>query len=138
MGVYLKYGEVYVEVYVIYMVGFYVKGVDIYVIFELCSYYGKILLCVELIINFGIKRVFVVMRDFNLFVVGRGISMIEKVGIEVKEGILVDQVEKLNEKFLYFMRIGFFYVILKVVVSFDGKIVISMGDSKWIMLEVVR
>lgn len=99
MGAHLKYGEAHAEVHAIHMAGSHAKGADIYVTLEPCSHYGKTPPCAELIINSGIKRVFVAMRDPNPLVAGRGISMIEKAGIEVKEGILADQAEKLNENF---------------------------------------
>lgn len=91
MGAHLKYGEAHAEVHAIHMAGSHAKGADIYVTLEPCSHYGKTPPCAELIINSGIKRVFVAMRDPNPLVAGRGISMIEKAGIEVKEGILADQ-----------------------------------------------
>lgn len=78
------------------------------------------------------------MRDPNPLVAGRGISMMKEAGIEVREGILADQAERLNEKFLHFMRTGLPYVTLKAAASFDGKIATSTGDSKWITSEAAR
>ncbi|MCE0740182.1 bifunctional diaminohydroxyphosphoribosylaminopyrimidine deaminase/5-amino-6-(5-phosphoribosylamino)uracil reductase RibD [Bacillus sp. G16] len=138
MGAHLKYGEAHAEVHAIHMAGSHAMGADIYVTLEPCSHYGKTPPCAELIINSGIKRVFVAMRDPNPLVAGRGISMIEEAGIEVKEGILADQAEKLNEKFLHFMRTGLPYVTLKAAASLDGKTATSTGDSKWITSEAAR
>ncbi len=64
--------------------------------------------------------------------------MIKEAGIEVREGILADQAERLNEKFLHFMRTGLPYVTLKAAASLDGKIATSTGDSKWITSEAAR
>ncbi|MGG1229352.1 bifunctional diaminohydroxyphosphoribosylaminopyrimidine deaminase/5-amino-6-(5-phosphoribosylamino)uracil reductase RibD [Bacillus halotolerans] len=138
MGAHLKYGEAHAEVHAIHMAGAHAKGADIYVTLEPCSHYGKTPPCAELIIKSGIKRVFVAMRDPNPLVAGRGISMIEEAGIEVKEGILADQAEQLNEKFLHFMRTGLPYVTLKAAASLDGKTATSTGDSKWITSEAAR
>ncbi|WP_258729436.1 bifunctional diaminohydroxyphosphoribosylaminopyrimidine deaminase/5-amino-6-(5-phosphoribosylamino)uracil reductase RibD [Bacillus atrophaeus] len=138
MGAHLKYGEGHAEVHAIKMAGKHVKDADIYVTLEPCSHYGKTPPCAELIITSGIKRVFVAMRDPNPLVAGKGISMIKAAGIEVKEGILADQAEKLNEKFLHYMRTGLPYVTLKAAASLDGKTATSTGDSKWITSEAAR
>ncbi|TOF95876.1 riboflavin biosynthesis protein RibD, partial [Vibrio parahaemolyticus] len=94
MGAHLKYGEAHAEVHAIHMAGAHAEGADIYVTLEPCSHYGKTPPCAELIINSGIKRVFVAMRDPNPLVAGRGISMMKEAGIEVREGILADQAER--------------------------------------------
>lgn len=54
-------GELYVEVYVLCMVGEKVKGVIVYVIFEFCSYYGCMLLCCDVFIVVGVVCVVVLM-----------------------------------------------------------------------------
>lgn len=54
-------GELYVEVYVLCMVGEKVKGVIVYVIFEFCSYYGCTLLCCDVFIVVGVVCVVVLM-----------------------------------------------------------------------------
>lgn len=60
---------------------------DCYVIFELCFYYGRILLCLLVLIEVGVKWVVIGMLDFNLRVVGCGVRMLEEVGVEVIIGV---------------------------------------------------
>lgn len=65
-GFYFKVGEFYVEVFVLCEVGEWVCGVIVYVMFELCSYDGCILFCVDVLIVVGVVCVVVVVGDFNL------------------------------------------------------------------------
>lgn len=65
----------------------------VYVMLEFCLYYGKIFLCVEVLIVVGIVCVVVVIIDFDLCVVGCGLVMLKVVGIEVIEGICKVEVD---------------------------------------------
>ncbi|TOG27068.1 bifunctional diaminohydroxyphosphoribosylaminopyrimidine deaminase/5-amino-6-(5-phosphoribosylamino)uracil reductase, partial [Vibrio parahaemolyticus] len=81
------------------------------------------------------KRVFIAVEDPNPLVAGKGITMLEAAGIEVKTGLLRQQAEELNKMFLHFMRTGLPYVTLKAAASLDGKTATETGDSKWITSE---
>ena len=59
-------------------------------------------------------------EDPNPLVSGRGIEMLRSAGIEVETGVLKEQAEELNEKFMHFMRTGLPYVTLKAAASLDG------------------
>lgn len=50
------------------------SGVIVYVIFEFCCYYGCILFCFDLLIEYGIKKVFIGFCDLNLLVFGKGVK----------------------------------------------------------------
>ncbi|MEC1425943.1 bifunctional diaminohydroxyphosphoribosylaminopyrimidine deaminase/5-amino-6-(5-phosphoribosylamino)uracil reductase RibD [Bacillus sonorensis] len=138
MGAHLKYGEAHAEVHAIQMAGRHAEGAEIYVTLEPCSHYGKTPPCVELVIRSGLKRVVVAAEDPNPLVSGRGIGMLKEAGIEVTSGVLKEQAEELNEKFMHFMRTGLPYVTLKAAVSLDGKTATTTGDSKWITSEEAR
>ncbi len=114
------------------MAGRHAEGAVIYVTLEPCSHYGKTPPCAELIIRSGLKRVVVAAEDPNPLVSGRGIGMLRSAGIEVETGVLKEQAEELNEKFMHFMRTGLPYVTLKAAASLDGKTATATGDSKWI------
>ncbi|UOY89649.1 bifunctional diaminohydroxyphosphoribosylaminopyrimidine deaminase/5-amino-6-(5-phosphoribosylamino)uracil reductase RibD [Bacillus glycinifermentans] len=138
MGAHLKYGEAHAEVHAIQMAGRHAEGAVIYVTLEPCSHYGKTPPCAELIIRSGLKRAVVAAEDPNPLVSGRGISMLKEAGIEVATGVLKEQAEELNEKFMHFMRTGMPYVTLKAAVSLDGKTATATGDSKWITSKEAR
>jgi diaminohydroxyphosphoribosylaminopyrimidine deaminase/5-amino-6-(5-phosphoribosylamino)uracil reductase len=52
--------------------------------------------------------------------------------VNVSVGLLSREAEKLNEKYLHFMRTGRPFVHLKLATSLDGKIATRTGDSRWI------
>nr|WP_026587677.1 bifunctional diaminohydroxyphosphoribosylaminopyrimidine deaminase/5-amino-6-(5-phosphoribosylamino)uracil reductase RibD [Bacillus sp. NSP9.1] len=138
MGAHLQYGEAHAEVHAIQMAGRHAEGAVIYVTLEPCSHYGKTPPCAELIIRSGLSRVVVAAEDPNPLVSGRGIKMLQEAGIEVTTGVLKEQAEELNEKFMHFMRTGLPYVTLKAAASLDGKTATSTGDSKWITSSEAR
>ncbi|MBQ9688124.1 bifunctional diaminohydroxyphosphoribosylaminopyrimidine deaminase/5-amino-6-(5-phosphoribosylamino)uracil reductase RibD [bacterium] len=105
---------------------------------EPCSHFGKTPPCADLIIEKGIKRVVVGMRDVNPIVAGNGIKKLKSAGIEVFEGVLEDECRKLNEVFIKNMTEKRAFVALKTATTLDGKIAAYNGDSKWITSEKAR
>lgn len=114
------------------------KGADLYVTLEPCCHYGKTPPCTEIIIEKGIKRVFVGSVDSNPLVGGKGISILRDAGIEVETGILEDECRSLNEVFFYNMEKKRPFLAMKYAMSLDGKIACKTGDSKWITSEEAR
>lgn len=114
------------------------KGADLYVTLEPCCHYGKTPPCTEIIIEKGIKRVFVGSVDSNPLVGGKGISILRDAGIEVETGILEDECRNLNEVFFHNMEKRRPFLAMKYAMSLDGKIACKTGDSKWITSEEAR
>ena len=105
---------------------------------EPCSHFGKTPPCADLIIEYGIKKVVIAMRDVNPVVSGNGIAKLKAAGIEVVEGVLEDQARKLNEIFITNMTEKRTFVALKTAATLDGKIAASSGSSKWITSDAAR
>lgn len=105
---------------------------------EPCSHYGKTPPCADLIIEYGIKKVVIGMRDVNPIVAGNGIKKLKDAGIEVVEGILEDECRKLNEVFIKNMTEHKTFVAIKTAATLDGKIATFNGSSKWITAEKAR
>ncbi len=112
------------------------KGGTLYVNLEPCSHYGKTPPCTDLIIEYGIKRVVIGMKDINPKV--NGIKQLEQAGIEVTTGVLEDEAKFLNRIFIKNMKEKLPYVVLKTATTLDGKISTNNGDSKWITSEDAR
>ena len=92
----------------------------IYVSLEPCAHYGKTPPCAQLLIDKGIRRVVVGCRDPFPKVDGRGIDMLRKAGIEVREGVLEEECLWLNRRFITFHTLRRPYITLKWAQSCDG------------------
>lgn len=105
---------------------------------EPCSHYGKTPPCADLIIERGLKRVVIAMRDVNPIVAGNGIKKLKNAGIEVIEDILENEAKNLNEVFIKNMIEQKVFVALKTATTLDGKIATKTGSSKWITSSCAR
>lgn len=137
-GWHQRVGEAHAEVNAIDDAGVHSKGATIYVTLEPCNHTGRTPPCTKKIIESGIRRVVVAMKDPNPGVIGGGMDMLQKAGIEVTPGVCEKQAEKLNEVFIKYIRTGQPYVILKIASTLDGRIATRTGDSKWVTSEAAR
>lgn len=103
-----------------------------YVTLEPCCHFGKTPPCTEAIIQAGIKKVFISIKDPNPKVSGKGIKRLKAAGIEIHSGLLKEEATILNEGFIHFHRTGNPLVVLKIAQTLDGKIATANYDSKWI------
>ncbi|MFA5354458.1 MAG: bifunctional diaminohydroxyphosphoribosylaminopyrimidine deaminase/5-amino-6-(5-phosphoribosylamino)uracil reductase RibD [Thermodesulfovibrionales bacterium] len=128
-----KPGELHAEALAINTAGTQAKDSTLYVTLEPCCHLDKRTPpCTAAIINAGISRVFVAMRDPNPKVAGKGIEALRRHGIEVTEGLMEDKARLLNESYAKFIATRRPFVILKVAMTLDGKIATPDGESKWI------
>ena len=88
--------------------------------------------CTDALIKAGIARVVAPIEDPNPKVSGKGFAHLRSAGLEVSVGLLSREAERLNEKYLHFMRTGRPFVHLKLASSLDGKIATRTGESRWI------
>lgn len=114
------------------------KDATMYVTLEPCCHYGKQPPCVEAILDAGIKKVVVGSCDPNPLVSGKGIQFLREHGVEVKENILKDDCDKLNEVFFHYISTKRPFVVMKYAMTMDGKIAAYTGASKWITGEIAR
>ncbi len=138
MGAHLKAGEPHAEVHAIRMAGEKANGATLYVTLEPCSHFGKTPPCSNLVIESGIRKVFVASVDPNPLVGGAGIKKMQDAGIEVDVGLLEEEATALNKVFFHYISTGLPYVTLKSASSLDGKIATVTGESKWITGEEAR
>ena len=131
-GYHKRAGLPHAEIIALNKAGSKARGADLYVNLEPCCHYGRTPPCTEAIIAAGIKRVVLGIRDPNRLVSGRGIRFLRKQGVEVVNGVLKRDCEKLNEPFIKYITTGRPWVILKSAFSLDGKIATRTGDSRWI------
>lgn len=137
-GYHAKYGELHAERMAIESLKGSATGADMYVTLEPCCHYGKQPPCTDVIIDAGIKRVYIGSADPNPLIAGKGIRMLEMAGIEVVTDVLRQECDALNTIFFHYITTHRPYVIMKYAMTMDGKIAAYTGKSQWITGEQAR
>lgn len=133
-----KYGEYHAERNAILNCKEDMHGAELYVTLEPCCHYGKTPPCTEIIIESGIKKVYIGAMDKNSLVAGKGAAILREHGIEVAEGICEKECQELNKVFFHYIQTKTPYVVMKYAMTADGKIATHTGASKWITGEMAR
>lgn len=92
----------------------------IYVTLEPCSHYGKTPPCARMLVERGIRNVWIGSLDPNPRVAGRGAQMLRDAGAEVKVGLLEKDCLALNAPFMTAHTLGRPFVTLKWAQTADG------------------
>lgn len=137
-GYHAQYGGPHAEINAFHNATDSVEGATMYITLEPCSHYGKTPPCANAIIERGIKKVVIAMKDPNPLVAGKGIQLLREAGIEVIVGELEQEARKLNEVFIKYITTGLPFCLLKTAMTLDGKIAAVSGESKWISDEISR
>ena len=103
-----------------------------YVTLEPCSHHGKTPPCADALVQAGIARAVVALKDSDPRVAGRGIARLRAAGIAVDVGLCAEEARYLNEGFFLKVERGRPLVTVKIASSLDGDIASHSGDSKWI------
>lgn len=110
----------------------------LYVNLEPCSHHGKTPPCADQIIRHRLKKVVIANEDVNPLVAGKGIRKLRDAGVAVLSGVLAEEGQALNRRFITWMQKKRPYVILKWAETADGFIARKNYDSKWISDEYSR
>ena len=137
-GFHVRAGEAHAEVVAIERAGGEAANSTLYLNLEPCTHVGKTPPCAPRVIQAGIKRAVIGMKDPNPLVQGRGVEALQKSGIEVILGVLEGECQRLNEAFCKYIVKKEPFVILKVAATLDGRIATRNGESKWISGEDSR
>ncbi len=131
-GWHQRAGEAHAEVHALRQAGAAARGATAYVTLEPCSHYGRTPPCADALIDAGIARVVVAMRDPNPLVAGEGLARLMLAGVQVSGGLLESEALSLNVGFISRMTRRSPWVRLKVAASLDGKTALNNGKSQWI------
>lgn len=137
-GWHQKAGLAHAEIHALEQASTRSKNATIYVTLEPCCHHGRTGPCTDAIIQAGIKRVVLGMKDPNPLVAGCGIEILRDHGIDVDTGILADEAARLNAPFIKWISCKLPFVTLKSAISLDGKIATRTGHSQWITSEQSR
>ncbi len=108
------------------------RGATLYVTLEPCSFHGRTPPCVDAVVEAGVARVVVAVADPDERVAGRGLSALERAGIQVTVGPGADAVEAQLAPYLTQRRTGRPLVVLKLAATLDGRMAAPDGTSQWI------
>ncbi len=131
-GFHKQYGGPHAEVNALQAAGPSARGATLYVNLEPCGHFGKTPPCADRIIASKIRRVVVGMRDPNPLVAGKGIRKLRQAGIAVRESVLRDECETLNEKFIKYITTKLPFVAVKIAQTLDGRIAERRDQQVWI------
>jgi diaminohydroxyphosphoribosylaminopyrimidine deaminase/5-amino-6-(5-phosphoribosylamino)uracil reductase len=137
-GYHERAGGPHAEVNAIEEAGQFAKEATLYVTLEPCNHTGRTPPCTRKILETGIRRVVIAMRDPNKAVVGNGAEFLKQQGIQVTMGVCEERAQKQNEAFTKYVRTGRPFVIAKCASTLDGQIATRTGDSKWVTGESAR
>jgi diaminohydroxyphosphoribosylaminopyrimidine deaminase/5-amino-6-(5-phosphoribosylamino)uracil reductase len=108
------------------------RGATVYVTLEPCNHQGRTGPCAEALVQAGVSRVVLAMRDPNPQVSGAGILRLREAGIRVECGILESQARELNIGYVTRMTRGRPWMRVKIAAGLDGKTALENGASQWI------
>ena len=114
------------------------RDATLYTSLEPCNHFGRTPPCTEAIVRAGVARVVSATTDPNPVVDGRGLRMLRDRGVEVRDGVLAEVAQRLNEAFAKHVRTGMPFVVWKAASSLDGKVAARDGSSRWITGEAAR
>jgi diaminohydroxyphosphoribosylaminopyrimidine deaminase/5-amino-6-(5-phosphoribosylamino)uracil reductase len=136
-GYHERCGGPHAEVMALREAGAHAHGGSLFVTLEPCAHQGRTPPCVGAILEAGIRRVVVAMRDPHAQAAG-GVDRLRAEGVDVSVGDGSDRARSLNRRWLTWVQERRPWVTMKAAVSLDGRIATRTGHSKWITGEAAR
>ncbi|MGD9914372.1 MAG: bifunctional diaminohydroxyphosphoribosylaminopyrimidine deaminase/5-amino-6-(5-phosphoribosylamino)uracil reductase RibD [Rhizobiaceae bacterium] len=115
-------GRPHAELLALQEAGAAARGATVYATLEPCSHIGKTPPCADALVAAGVARVVIATLDADTRVAGRGVSILERAGIEVAVGCMGREARRAMAGFLSLKGRGRPYLTLKLAVSADGAI----------------
>ena len=109
-----------------------VAGATLYVTLEPCTTHGRTPPCTDLIRREKIARVVFAATDPNPAHVGAAVRVLRAAGVEVSSGLLADEAAALNRDFNWWIVRRRPWVVAKIALSLDGRIVTPARDDRWL------
>ncbi len=131
-GYHTRAGMPHAEAVALRKAGARARGADVYVTLEPCNHHGRTGPCTESLIQAGVRRVYVGMRDPHPLVNGKGLRALRRAGIEVHTGVLEKACQDLNAPFVWSVTHQKPWVAVKIAQSLDGRVATCTGQSQWI------
>lgn len=137
-GYHQQFGGPHAEVHALHAAGEAARGQQLFVTLEPCNHQGQTPACCDAILQSGILRVVVAVKDPASHQQVTGTERLREAGVEVETGLLENEADALIAPFTKLVTTGRPFVHAKWAMSLDGKIATHAGDSKWISGEESR
>ena len=146
-GWHKQFGGAHAEVHALTMAGQEARGATLFVTLEPCCHTGKTPPCTDAILSAGIRRVVIAVTDPFPAVAGKGISLLQRAGIQVDVGLLEQEATRLIAPFRMLMMSKRPWMIAKWAMTLDGSLTLPLASTngseehlqhQWISSEVSR
>jgi len=131
-GYHMRAGAAHAEVVALRDAGAKARGATLYVTLEPCNHTGRTPPCTEAVLEAGVRRVVIGVRDPNPEVSGGGCARLRRRRVEVEVGVEAERCGELLAAFAKRITTGLPLVTLKLAATLDGRIATRTGDSRWI------
>ena len=132
-GVTAEGGRPHAEAVALAQAGEVARGATLYTTLEPCGHPSERgPTCSDLIVEAGLSRVVIAVRDPDSRTDGNGIARLNDAGIDVVEDVETAAATRAMAGFLTRQRLGRPHVTLKLALSLDGCIARADGESQWI------
>ncbi|MFO7769342.1 MAG: bifunctional diaminohydroxyphosphoribosylaminopyrimidine deaminase/5-amino-6-(5-phosphoribosylamino)uracil reductase RibD, partial [bacterium] len=112
-GFHERPGTAHAEVVALRKAGERARGGELHVTLEPCDHHGRTPPCTQAIIEAGITRVVGAMTDPHPGVDGRGFARLKEAGVTVVTGVLEEDAEGMNRRYVHARRTGRPVVVAK-------------------------
>ena len=126
-----KAGLPHAEVLALRQAGSRARGATLYATLEPCNHSGQTPPCTLAILRAGVARVVAACPDPGARE-GKGLAFLASQGLKTGPWLMRAEAEALIAPFLFSVRQGRPWVLLKAGMTLDGKLATARGESKWV------
>ena len=127
-GYHRRRGTPHAETLALDLAGEAARGATLYVTLEPCDHHGRTPPCSEAILEAGIRRVVLAMRDPHPVVAGSGVARLRSAGLDLVEGIGEAEARMLYERHARRVTEGRPAIIAKMARTLDGRVSTPDGE----------